>query len=79
MIWGPFMIEFFRFDLNALFFNGSCTPIVLEDLSSFLLTFHRLSSKQVMANEMPLSEIREAHRIVEKGEAVGKILLRPWS
>jgi alcohol dehydrogenase len=33
--------------------------------------------KPVIDRVLPLSEVREAHRIVEAGEHVGKIVLKP--
>jgi NADPH:quinone reductase-like Zn-dependent oxidoreductase len=72
----PFCVmDFTRLEMQVVGIRGSRRVdqvIYLEQLARGAITVP-------IAHELPLSEIREAHRLMESGTLVGKIVLKPWA
>ncbi|MTI16519.1 zinc-binding alcohol dehydrogenase family protein [Rhodobacteraceae bacterium RKSG542] len=61
-------------EMNVVGIRGSR----LNDQRVFLEALSRGLIKPQIACELPLREIREAHRLVENHEVLGKVILKPW-
>jgi len=71
----PFCVmDFTRLEMQLVGIRGSR----LRDQVAYLEQLALGSITVPIAREMPLSEISEAHRLMESGALVGKIVLLPW-
>jgi NADPH:quinone reductase-like Zn-dependent oxidoreductase len=67
-------MDFTRLEMQVVGIRGSR----LRDQIAYLEQLSLGSVTVPIAKVMPLSEICEAHRLMEDGTLVGKIVLKPW-
>lgn len=70
------VMDFTKLELNLVGIRGS----QLKDQQAFLRALSLQQIKPIIHCTMPLSRIKEAHRLAEQGKGVvGKVMLNPWT